>query len=143
MTRDGWPIPVQFREALSGLQDERLVAHQVPHRHSTAASTSIRSRHGARSRGKLLGKNRFDPQLRQVPELLRLRARTSASLDAQGRILLPPLLRDYAGIKRDVMFTGDIDKFRIWDKQVWQQAFGEDERGVLGRRRTFLANLDL
>ena len=57
--------------------------------------------------------------------------------DAQGRVLVPPLLREYAGIKRDVMFTGDVDKFRIWDTQVWQEAFQEHEDSVLGDE-TFL-----
>jgi MraZ protein len=42
-------------------------------------------------------------------------------------VLLPPLLREYAGIARDVMITGDGDKFRIWDRQVWHRAFGEHE----------------
>ena len=49
-------------------------------------------------------------------------------LDSQGRILLPPLLREHAGIKRDVTITGDVDKFRIWDRQVWQEVLAEDER---------------
>ena len=39
------------------------------------------------------------------------------------------------------MITGDVDKFRIWDKQVWQEAFGEHEEDVLGDE-AFLANLD-
>jgi MraZ protein len=58
------------------------------------------------------------------------------------RVLIPPLLRDYAAIKRDVMITGDVDKFRIWDKQVWQEAFGEHEEAVLGDE-SFLASLDI
>jgi MraZ protein len=52
------------------------------------------------------------------------------AIDAQGRVLLPPLLREYAGIARDVMITGDVDKFRIWDQQVWQRAFSEHEDPV-------------
>ena len=57
-------------------------------------------------------------------------------------MLLPPLLREYAGIARDVMITGDVDKFRIWDQQVWQRAFGEHEDTVLDDEE-FLAGLDL
>jgi DNA-binding transcriptional regulator/RsmH inhibitor MraZ len=42
-------------------------------------------------------------------------------------VLLPPLLREYAAIARDVMIEGDGDKFRIWDPQVWHRPFGEHE----------------
>ena len=56
--------------------------------------------------------------------------------------LLPPLLREYAGIARDVMITGDVDKFRIWDLQVWPRVFGEHEDKVLGDE-DFLKGLDL
>ena len=52
-------------------------------------------------------------------------------LDAQGRILIPELLRAYADLGRDAMFAGDIDKFRIWNKETWRQVFEEDERVVL------------
>ena len=51
-------------------------------------------------------------------------------------------MREYAGIARDVMITGDVDKFRIWDQQVWQRAFGEHEDKVLDDEE-FLADLDL
>lgn len=42
-------------------------------------------------------------------------------IDKQGRILLPPTLRDYAGLKRDVVFSSAIDKFRIWDRDNWRK----------------------
>jgi MraZ protein len=49
-------------------------------------------------------------------------------LDAQGRILVPQILRDWAGIKRDVVFTGQIDMFKMWDRDTWQRTFAEDEK---------------
>ena len=88
-----------------------------------------------------LAKNRFDP--RSVPFLnYYVSGAHELAIDAQGRVLLPPLLREYAGIARDVMITGDVDKFRIWDQQVWQRAFSEHEDKVLDDEE-FLAGLDL
>jgi len=49
-------------------------------------------------------------------------------LDAQGRILVPQHLRDWAGIKRDVVFTGEIDMFKMWDRDTWQRTLAEDEK---------------
>ena len=47
---------------------------------------------------------------------------SSASLvevDKQGRILIPQTLRDYAGIKKDVMVIGASVRAEIWDRDYW------------------------
>ncbi|HVM98356.1 MAG TPA: division/cell wall cluster transcriptional repressor MraZ [Candidatus Acidoferrales bacterium] len=44
-------------------------------------------------------------------------------IDKQGRILLPPTLREYAGLKKDVVVASALQKFRIFDRDVWKQAF--------------------
>lgn len=40
-------------------------------------------------------------------------------LDRQGRIVLPAALRGYAGIQRDVVIRGGINRIEIWDKARW------------------------
>jgi len=42
-----------------------------------------------------------------------------ASLDKQGRILIPQEHRDAAGLAKDVVYTGDIRKFRLWGRDEW------------------------
>ena len=39
--------------------------------------------------------------------------------DGQWRILIPQDLRDYAGLKRDVVVIGNNDKAKIWDAESW------------------------
>lgn len=41
--------------------------------------------------------------------------------DSQGRILIPPALRAYAGIERDVVCVGALTRVEIWAKE----RFGE------------------
>jgi MraZ protein len=41
--------------------------------------------------------------------------------DKQGRMLIPPLLRSYAGLERDVAFIGSQKKIEIWDRETWQK----------------------
>jgi MraZ protein len=40
--------------------------------------------------------------------------------DNQGRILIPHNLRDYAGIKKEVVSIGAINKIEIWGCENWQ-----------------------
>ena len=42
-------------------------------------------------------------------------------LDKQGRILVPNSLREYAELKKDVIFVGVLTRVEIWDKDKWQE----------------------
>ncbi|UCD87970.1 MAG: division/cell wall cluster transcriptional repressor MraZ [Desulfobacterales bacterium] len=46
-------------------------------------------------------------------------------LDKQGRILIPPSLRQHAGLKKEVILVGVLDHFEVWAKDIWAQ---EDEK---------------
>jgi MraZ protein len=39
--------------------------------------------------------------------------------DSAGRLLIPPELRDFAKITRQVMFVGQGSHFEIWDLEMW------------------------
>jgi MraZ protein len=41
----------------------------------------------------------------------------------QGRITIPPDLREIAGLKRDVVLVGELKLFEIWDKDRWDEEF--------------------
>ena len=40
--------------------------------------------------------------------------------DSQGRILIPPMLRDDARIDQDVVLLGMLNHFEIWDKAAYE-----------------------
>ncbi|MGB6977548.1 MAG: division/cell wall cluster transcriptional repressor MraZ [Gammaproteobacteria bacterium] len=61
----------------------------------------------------------FNPTARRIQRLLIGHA-TEVELDNNGRILLPPLLREYAAIDKRVMLVGQGKKFEIWDEGQWQ-----------------------
>ncbi len=46
---------------------------------------------------------------------------TTCELDKQGRILLPQVLRDFAGLEKDVVLAGNINRIEIWSKENWTQ----------------------
>jgi MraZ protein len=49
-----------------------------------------------------------------------LSSATECELDKQGRILIPPSHREHAGITKNVMLVGIIDKVEIWDATAWE-----------------------
>jgi MraZ protein len=40
--------------------------------------------------------------------------------DKQGRLSIPPMLRDYASLTRDVVVIGVVNRLEIWDSSRWQ-----------------------
>ena len=46
---------------------------------------------------------------------------TEAPLDSQGRILIPPQMRERAKLDREVILLGLLNKIEIWDKKSWQE----------------------
>ena len=46
---------------------------------------------------------------------------TEASIDRQGRMLIPGHLRTFASLERDVVITGNVNKVEIWDAGRWQE----------------------
>lgn len=44
-----------------------------------------------------------------------------ATLDRQGRVLIPPKLAQYAGLSRDVTVAGVDDRMEIWDTGEWER----------------------
>lgn len=44
--------------------------------------------------------------------------------DKQGRILMPAYLKEFAGIKRDVVILGVANRIEIWAKEVWGEFYG-------------------
>lgn len=41
----------------------------------------------------------------------------------QGRITIPPDLREIAGLKKDVVLVGELNMFEIWDRERWETEF--------------------
>ena len=43
------------------------------------------------------------------------------SCDKQSRILIPPSLRQYAGLEKEIVLVGVLDHFEIWSRENWDQ----------------------
>ena len=43
------------------------------------------------------------------------------SPDKQGRIVIPQSLRNYAGLEKEIMVIGAMNKAEVWDKAKWEE----------------------
>ena len=50
----------------------------------------------------------------------------AAEEDNQGRVVLPANLREFAKIKKDIVFCGAGNRAELWAKEVYDESFGED-----------------
>ncbi len=48
--------------------------------------------------------------------------------DRQGRFIVPPYLKDYAGIKRDAVVIGVSNRIEIWDTDLWQSFYQQSSQ---------------
>ncbi len=60
----------------------------------------------------------FNSQARRVQRLLMGHA-TDVEMDGNGRLLLPPPLRQYANLDKQVVLIGQGKKFELWDAALW------------------------
>ncbi|MBS4960054.1 MAG: division/cell wall cluster transcriptional repressor MraZ [Clostridiales bacterium] len=46
---------------------------------------------------------------------------TECELDGQGRIMIPPTLRAYAGLEKEIVSIGVVNKVEIWNRDRWNE----------------------
>lgn len=78
----------------------------------------------------LYPKRKFDDLVEQIQDMEdTVQAETFTSviispaveteMDGQGRIMIPPSLREASGIEKEVILTGQIESFQLWDARSW------------------------
>jgi len=62
----------------------------------------------------------FSPAVRRVRRLLIGHA-TDIELDGNGRLQLPPPLREYANLDKKAVLLGQGSKFELWNENHWHE----------------------
>ena len=44
--------------------------------------------------------------------------------DAQGRVLIPPALKQYSQLEKEIVLVGVLDRFEIWSRENWDRENG-------------------
>jgi MraZ protein len=69
----------------------------------------------------------FNKSVKALTRVLTSRA-ADCEMDAQGRILLPPSLREAAGLTTEAVVVGVLNRFEVWSPEAWQGFLRESER---------------
>lgn len=64
------------------------------------------------------GMHPLSPEREQIVRFLTSSA-FEVSLDAAGRVMVPPDLLAYAGLKKDVVVVGVDIRLEVWDQDAW------------------------
>ena len=46
---------------------------------------------------------------------------SDTAADKQGRVMVPPMLRRYAGLGKEIVIVGAITRIEIWDAARWEE----------------------
>lgn len=108
-------VPSKHRETLLAHCEGRLVVTADPSRcllvYPLPAWEPIQQ--------KLMALSSFNEHTRALQRLLVGHA-DDVELDGAGRILVPPALRGFAGIERQVVLVGQGNRFELWDDERWR-----------------------
>ena len=69
--------------------------------------------------------------------------KSDCEVDAAGRVVLTPEMRDYAKLDRKVQFVGQKDRFELWSEAGWQDQIALARRSMLEDIPAELAGLSV
>lgn len=110
-------IPASFREILSERYDNKLVL--------TNHFDKCIIAYPPDEWEMIVEKSKALPMMKKEVKIFQryfISAAVEGELDRQGRILIPPTLREYAGLTKEVCLVGIGNKIEIWDRKEWDKA---------------------
>jgi MraZ protein len=131
-------VPARFRELLAADGDLRLVL--TPALFDPCLDAYPR-RAWEEMEAKIATLPRFDPKVVHLRRRY-VSAAVECEIDKQGRILVPPALREHAGLEKDVLWAGSGKSAELWSKPRWTQGLALAD-GELEAFKNMVAELSL
>ena len=108
-------IPAKFRQTLKDRKQKVLVLSDFD-----SCISAYPLDVWARIEEKIQTQSNFEKDVRAFLRLF-YSAASECPVDGQGRILIPPQHREKAGLTRDVIIVGALNRIEIWDRDRWEQ----------------------
>lgn len=120
-------IPVKFRDVLRELGDDRIFITNL--RLGDVRCLDARPYvEWMKLEARIAERTDLSPEATEYYDNFYLPGAQECQVDPQGRLLVPPTLRSYAGLVKEIVFTGARNKFRIWDKPKWDAVHSAGEQ---------------
>ncbi len=118
-------IPTKIRESLADVCDGRIVV--TAHTEERCLLVYPESQ-WQEILPKIESLPSFNKVARRAQRLL-IGYATPLEMDGNGRILVPPTLREYAGLEKKLMLVGQGKKFELWSESRWFDWLDEADQG--------------
>lgn len=106
-------IPSRYRDDLAARRIDTLVLSEADH-----CVSAFPLDEWERLEETLRKHSPFSPDRRNIARVIVASAK-ECPIDRAGRILVPPELREFAGLRKDVIIAGTLDIFEIWSRDRW------------------------
>jgi len=114
-------IPARFRDHLLSVCKGQVVVTIDPNTKNLALYAIDR---WEEIQAKIEALPSINPQARRLQQLFIGHA-SDLEMDANGRILVPPMLRKFADLEKKLILLGQGQKIEIWSEVIWDQRFDD------------------
>ncbi|HTP50977.1 MAG TPA: division/cell wall cluster transcriptional repressor MraZ [Anaeromyxobacteraceae bacterium] len=115
-------LPVKFREALAAAGESKLVLTQYPHWRAVQALPHSVWKELER---KVLETSPLDARAQR--NILRFYSSAhEVDLDVHGRVLVPPTLREHAGLQKEAVWVGMGRTIQLFDKAAYEEQMSRE-----------------
>ncbi len=108
-------IPVRFREILKSTLSYGLMLSRLDN-----GLVAYSFEEWKKIEARVLSQAERSPAMRRFRRVF-IGGAFECQWDRQGRILIPPTLREYAGLEKEIILVGVLDHFEIWSKENWDK----------------------
>ena len=116
------PVPAAFRRSLAAERASSLVVTLLDQ-----CLACYPPAEWARLEAQLQALPAFSRPVKALVRVLVSRA-SDCGIDGQGRVLVPHLLREGAGLRQDVVVVGVLNRFEVWAPETWDALLRDSER---------------
>jgi MraZ protein len=130
-------LPARYRDVLSSIGERRIILTSA----LDPCLVAYTSPEWSAFEERLAKLPQFDRAVQKLKRIY-VSGAIECEVDDSGRILVPPTLRDYASLTKNVLWAGSGKYAELWDATLWKQHFDatDEEKGQIGAR---LAELGL
>jgi MraZ protein len=115
-------LPARFREALAASGEPRVALIRYPH---WKAIQALPNAVWNELKQRVLGVSPLDARAQR--NILRFVSTAhEVEVDVHGRVLVPPDLREWAGLSRDVVWVGMGRTMQLWDREAHERSMAEE-----------------